>query len=156
MKKYKWMILFTVIVAISGIILMKNITKTNTGSSTEKYETLEAKVNHFEKSSKIKIVMYSTETDCCPDLEKFYNNYNYKSTNLLKEYNGKIEGLLINKKSLNESDLKTAATYEKKYNIKVLPTLIIFDYKNIERVRIVGDYQASEVKNTLERMLSEI
>ena len=146
----KGLMVLMVFLAVVSIMIIKSNMKVDIVSKLENFATLEEELIDLEKTEGIKLIIYSTETDCCPDLEKFYTNYNYKSQELTKTYDNKIKTLLVLKDYLDGLDIETAKNIEKNYHINIIPTIIVLDNENVEIKRFIGDYSVNELKAVLD------
>ena len=131
-------------------------------SSSQSSDTSEGQGNslkkiyeHFIKSGKPSILIFSYDADCCPGTEAFFEEYNAKAMNLLESYSGIFNAVFINIGILDKTNMNTVTELAVKYEVLNMPSLLILDVSGQSHVVIDGEFNEDEVKKILDGMKND-
>jgi len=154
MGKRNISIIIGVLVLIVGLFVVKGIFKPNSkdasGGENLKLQTAYEKINSSEKPS---IIVFSYDADCCPSTKQFFDEYNKKARQLMKDYEKQFETLFINTGILEEKDQQVLIDIAKENGVSRLPSILLRDSSGKPFKVIEGPFDDTEVRKIMDGMV---
>lgn len=132
-----------------------NSNNTTATTTTQSTADLEAQYKKINKSDWPSIIVFSYDAECCETTKKFFNVYNSKAKQIIKDYQNEFETLFINTGILGEEDMKTANIIAFENKVKQLPSILLRKpYGKTFKV-VVGDFDDKELRTIMDGMVKK-
>jgi thioredoxin-related protein len=118
--------------------------------------SLEEQYKSITSSSKPSIIVFSYDADCCETTKKFFNAYNTKAKQLMKEYENKVGTLFINTGTVTEDkENEVLSKIANDNNVSILPSILILD-ANGDKIKVFeGTLDNKEVRKILDEVVKK-
>ena len=157
MVKRNLLIVYIVFMAIIVVFAVKIINiRGDEGEKRDASMSLQEQYTLISKSSKPSIIVFSYDGECCESTKKFFDEYNNKAKQVMKDYESKYETLFINTESIKEkNDSNVLNEIVEEYGVSKVPSLLIRDNEN-RKVRIFeGVFDHKEVRKVLDEVIKK-
>lgn len=147
------------IVFLAVIVLFSVKILTGKGSEQRKdisSFSLEEQYKRLSSSSKPSIIVFSYDADCCETTKKFFNDYNTKAKQLMKDYESKFETLFINTGIItDDKENEVLMKIANDNDVSVLPSILILDAKDKKVKVFEGTLDDKEVRKVLDEVVKK-
>lgn len=155
MKKRNVFIIIGVVFLLCGTFLFKSILKSNKeveqNSKTDVASmNLKEQYEKLNKLSKPSIIIFSYDADCCENTKKFFNQYNTKAKQLIKDYEKEFITLFINTGKLKGADKDTLMKIAEENRANQVPAISVRDSKGKLIKTLEGSFNDKEVRKLLD------
>jgi len=154
MGKRNISIIIGVLVLVVGLFVAKGILKPDSkraaGEENLKLQTAYEKIKNSKMPS---IIIFSHDADCCPSTKQFFNEYNKKARQLMKDYEKQFETLFINTGILEEEEQQVLIDIAKENGVSRLPSILLKDSEGKPFKVIEGPFEDAEIRKIMDGMV---
>ncbi|NSW93018.1 MAG: hypothetical protein HPY74_20655 [Firmicutes bacterium] len=153
MNKRNLGILVGIAVLLVIVVFAKGIFKGDPKQISDSNADLKTQYEYIKSCNKPSIIVFSYDADCCPGTKQFFDEYNSKVKKLIKDYEGKFEGLFINIGVLTTDDQKLLEEIAKDNGASILPSFVIRDANGKPQKLVEGPFDEKEVRKFMDGMV---
>jgi hypothetical protein len=154
MGKRNISIIIGVLVLVLGLFVAKGVFKPDSkDASGGKNLELKTAYEKIKSSKKPSIIIFSYDADCCPSTKQFFDEYNKRARQLMKDYEKQFETLFINTGILEEKDQQILIDIAKENGVSTLPSILLRDSTGKPFKVIEGPFDDAEVRKVMDGMV---
>lgn len=154
MGKRNISIIIGVLVLVLGLFVAKGVFKPDSkdalGGKNLELKTAYEKIKSSKKPS---IIIFSYDADCCPGTKQFFDEYNNKARQLMKDYEKQFETLFINTGILEEKEQQVLIDIAKENGVSRLPSILLKDSTGKPFRVIEGPFEDAEIRKIIDGMV---